>query len=100
MSSELWILMLTAASLGTVHTLLGPDHYLPFVAMAKPRGWPTPRTIGFTLECGLAHVPSPTALAALAIPLGSDLAQLEAIEAPRGAWPAWPFPLFGSASPI
>lgn len=97
MSSELWILMLTAASLGTVHTLLGPDHYLPFVAMAKARGWSPPRTIGITLACGLGHVASSIVLGSIGIALGVGLGQLEGIEATRGDWAAWAFLLFGSA---
>ena len=33
MNIDLGLLLLTAASIGFIHTLLGPDHYLPFVAM-------------------------------------------------------------------
>ena len=29
----------SAASVGFIHTILGPDHYLPLVAMAKTNGW-------------------------------------------------------------
>lgn len=33
------VLALTAAPIGFFHTLLGPDHYLPFLVMAKARKW-------------------------------------------------------------
>jgi len=38
MSHDLAILTITAASLGLVHTLLGPDHYLPFVVLPFAHG--------------------------------------------------------------
>ena len=37
MTHELSILLVSAATLGLVHTLIGPDHYVPFVAMAGMR---------------------------------------------------------------
>ena len=35
MNSGIIILCGTAAALGFVHTLLGPDHYLPFIVMNR-----------------------------------------------------------------
>ena len=32
-------LLAAAFGVGVVHTLLGPDHYLPFIMLAKARGW-------------------------------------------------------------
>ena len=37
MADPLPPLLATAVVIGTVHTALGPDHYLPFVAMATAR---------------------------------------------------------------
>ena len=37
LSPEMAALTLAAASLGFLHTLLGPDHYLPFVVMARAK---------------------------------------------------------------
>ena len=34
LSPEMFVLLASAASVGFLHTLLGPDHYLPFVSMA------------------------------------------------------------------
>ena len=48
MTVDLGLLILTAASIGFVHTLLGPDHYLPFVAMGQPARWSTRRTLWIT----------------------------------------------------
>jgi len=54
MSPELIALTVTAASLGFIHTLLGPDHYVPFVAMSKARHWSITRTSLVTLLRGIA----------------------------------------------
>ena len=56
MSGEIAALTMTAAALGAIHTLLGPDHYVPFLAMGRARGWSVPRAIGVTLLCGSGHV--------------------------------------------
>ncbi len=37
METNLSLLAGTALTIGTLHTLAGPDHYLPFVAMSKTR---------------------------------------------------------------
>ena len=44
MNQESTLLLWTAASIGFVHTLLGPDHYLPFVAMSRAGGWSARKT--------------------------------------------------------
>jgi len=31
MMNEMSVLLMSAATLGVIHTLLGPDHYLPFI---------------------------------------------------------------------
>jgi hypothetical protein len=43
MAPELVILIISAASVAFVHTMLGPDHYVPFIAMAKARDWSLPK---------------------------------------------------------
>ncbi|MCL4839423.1 MAG: hypothetical protein KJ058_15820 [Thermoanaerobaculia bacterium] len=89
MSEELLLLAGTAASIGFVHTLLGPDHYLPFVVLARARGWSTRRTAAITLLCGVGHVLSSVLLGLLGIGLGVALGRLEAIEAMRGELAGW-----------
>ena len=56
MSNELLIMIAAAATLALVHTLLGPDHYLPFVALARARGWTARKTAAVTALCGVGHV--------------------------------------------
>ena len=95
--SELLVLLGTAAALGVVHTLLGPDHYLPFVAMARARNWSRARTLQVTLGCGLGHVLGSVVLGAVGIGLGVGLARLEAIESARAELAAWLLIGFGLA---
>lgn len=97
MSSEIMLLAGTAASIAFIHTLLGPDHYLPFVAMAKARGWSLARTLRITLLCGVGHLVGSVALGILGIALGTQIARLEWVEAVRGELAAWLLVGFGLA---
>jgi ABC-type nickel/cobalt efflux system permease component RcnA len=83
------------AALGFVHTFLGPDHYIPFVFMAKARKWSQKKTIIVTVVCGIGHVLSSVALGFAGIALGLGVSRLTNLEAIRGNWAAWAFTLFG-----
>lgn len=95
MGSDVWILIATAASLGFVHTILGPDHYLPFIVMSKARNWSTFRTVSITVLCGLGHVASSVLIGAIGVGFGIGLSKLKGLEAARGDWAAWAFLVFG-----
>jgi len=89
MPEELAILLATAASVGVIHTLLGPDHYLPFVVLGRARGWSLGRTAWVTTLCGLGHVASSIVLGLVGIAFGLAVSRLEAVEAARGDLAAW-----------
>ncbi len=89
MSPEIMTLSLSAAVIAMVHTLLGPDHYIPFLVMARARGWSTLKTLKITLYCGLGHLTGSVALGFLGITLGTQLASLEWLEGMRGNLAAW-----------
>ena len=95
MSSELLILTVTAATIGLIHTLIGPDHYLPFIVLAKARNWSIVRTTWITLLCGLGHVVGSVALGLIGISLGLALNKLELTESYRGQIAAWLLTAFG-----
>ena len=95
MSSDLTILLATAASVGFIHTVTGPDHYLPFVVIAKARKWTMAKTSLITLACGIGHVGSSVVLGGLGIALGVMLSKIEGIESFRGNLAAWAFVLLG-----
>lgn len=95
MSPEIELLLITAASIGFFHTLAGPDHYLPFIAMARARNWSTSRTAVITFLCGVGHVGSSVLLGLVGIAIGSAVGRLEVIESVRGDIAAWLLTAFG-----
>ena len=95
MSSGFTILAGTAVTIGFIHTLFGPDHYLPFIVMSKARGWSIAKTSLITFLCGLGHVASSVVLGFIGIALGVAISKLEFIESSRGEVAAWLFIAFG-----
>ncbi|MCX5833850.1 MAG: sulfite exporter TauE/SafE family protein [Deltaproteobacteria bacterium] len=95
LSQEMALLTVTAASLGFFHTLLGPDHYLPFVVMARARRWSKAKTAWITLLCGMGHIGSSVILGLAGIALGIAVTRIEGIEALRGDLAAWALIAFG-----
>ncbi|MBN1198476.1 MAG: sulfite exporter TauE/SafE family protein [Bacteroidales bacterium] len=89
MSQELLVLSVTAVSIGFFHTLFGPDHYIPFIVMAKARNWTMVRTFMITLACGLGHILSSVGLGLLGIGLGIAVHSLVDVESFRGEIAAW-----------
>ena len=87
--------MATAASIGFFHTLLGPDHYLPFIVMARAREWSKAKTVWITTLCGIGHVLSSIVLGGIGIALGVVVTKLEIIESYRGSVAAWALIAFG-----
>ena len=83
------VLMLTAAQIGVLHTLIGPDHYLPFVALAKCRNWSYIKTLFITFVCGLAHTLSSVIIGAIGIFIGASAGVLEEIEGSRADIVKW-----------
>ncbi len=97
MSPEIILLCGTAAVIGITHTLLGPDHYLPFIVMSRARHWSASRTAWLTLLCGLGHVLSSVLLGMIGVAFGIALTRLEWLEALRGNLAAWLLIGFGFA---
>lgn len=97
MSREIVVLAGTAASLGLIHTILGPDHYLPFIVMSRARRWPLYKTLLISFLCGLGHILSSVVLGFLGIALGITVARLEGVESWRGSLATWLLIGFGLA---
>jgi len=87
--SALAALVASAATIGVVHTLLGPDHYVPFVALARSRRWSLGRALSVTAVCGVGHVLGSIALGGLGIVLGWAVSGLVEVEALRGDLAGW-----------
>lgn len=77
MKADMGALSVAAVSIGFFHTLFGPDHYVPFVAMSRAGGWSRRKTLVITTLCGLAHVGSSVLLGFIGLALGLIVFQLE-----------------------
>jgi sulfite exporter TauE/SafE len=91
----LHLLLITAATLGFVHTALGPDHYLPFIVLSKARNWSQTKTLWLTFIGGVGHISGSVVLGILGVALGISVHKLEAIEAHRGNLVGWMLIAFG-----
>lgn len=89
MEGSIQLLLISAVSLGLVHTISGPDHYLPFVAMAKIKEWSISKTIFIVTLCGLGHVLSSVGIGFIGIAAGVTLNKLSFIEGMRGNVASW-----------
>ncbi len=95
--ATLLLLIGTAAFIGVSHTLAGPDHYVPFIAMARIGGWSVRKLALVTSLCGVGHVLGSVVLGALGIALGWALGGLEWFEGLRGDLAGWLLLGFGLA---
>lgn len=93
--SDVSILLLTAVSVSFLHTLAGPDHYLPFVALAKARGWSVSKTVWWTVVCGFGHVSGSVVLGLGGAALGWSLSKIGWLQEVRGGLAGWTLLLFG-----
>lgn len=97
MTQELKALVATAASIGFLHTLLGPDHYLPFIMMAWARKWSAVKTMLITIICAVGHIGSSVVLGFVGVAFGLAIKKLVGAEAFRGDLAAWLLIAFGLA---
>ena len=95
MQNEIEILILTAIAISFLHTITGPDHYLPFIALSKSRGWSFSKTIFWTIVCGCGHVWSSVLLGLGGAALGWSLSKVNWLESVRGGLAGWSLLGFG-----
>ncbi len=86
-----------AVSVALLHTLVGVDHYLPFVVIGRARRWSRTKLASVTALCGLGHVIGSIALGLVGIGLGTAVGSLEWVESLRGELAAWSLIAFGLA---
>jgi sulfite exporter TauE/SafE len=95
MDNSIILLSFTAVSLGFIHTLLGPDHYLPFIVLSEAKKWSVRKTMLITFLCGLGHVLSSVVLGIAGILVGISVNKLVEVESFRGNIAGWLFIAFG-----
>jgi ABC-type nickel/cobalt efflux system permease component RcnA len=83
-SGSLPLLLGTAVGLGFLHSVMGPDHYVPFVMMARAQDWSRSKTMMVTFLCGVGHVGSSAVIGAGLAVAGMALAGWQ-----ESRWAAW-----------
>ena len=96
MLTELTLLILSAITIACLHTASGPDHYLPFIALSKSRGWSIGKTVFWVVLCGCGHVWSSVLLALGGAAIGWSLSSIKWLEGLRGGVAGWGLLLFGA----
>lgn len=90
-------LLLATAAIALTHTVLGPDHTLPFVMLGRAQRWSQRKTMAVTFLCGLGHVASSLALGGLGLAFGFGVAHVSSAEEFRGGLAAWALVAVGLA---
>lgn len=89
MPGEMQVLLVTALGIACLHTVMGPDHYIPFIALSKSRGWSFGKTLAWTIVCGCGHVWSSVLLGLAGAAAGWSLSKISWLEGIRGNFASW-----------
>ncbi len=90
------LLLASAASVAFFHAL-APDHWLPFVALAKGSRWKMSQLAFITTLAGIGHVASSLLIGLLGLWAGWAVHRMEGVEAWRGGVAIWLLIGFGAA---
>lgn len=93
--TEPGILLGTSVAIALIHTLIGVDHYVPFIALGRANNWPPKKTVFVVLLCGIGHVAGSVLLGFFGIALFSGVSSLVSIESMRGEIATWALIAFG-----
>ncbi len=69
-TGSIFTLIVVAGFLGFMHTIFGPDHYVPFVMMARAQNWTHGKTARITFLCAIGHVGSSLVIGLVLVGLG------------------------------
>ena len=93
--TETGILLSTSISIAVIHTLIGPDHYIPFISLSRANNWTVKKTIFVVLLCGSGHIFGSVVLGFAGIALAAGVTSLVNIEDIRGTIAAYVLIAFG-----
>lgn len=77
------ILLFSSLTIGLLHAL-APDHWLPFVMLAKAQNWSKWKITSITFLAGLGHVSSSLLIGAIGVLLGLGAEKINLFESSRG----------------
>ena len=95
MTPELILLFTTTASVAFFHTVMGPDHYVPFIALGKNKSWSLQKMCLVVIACALGHAVGSILLGLVGIYFGLELQVLSSFEGNRVVFAAWAMIAFG-----
>lgn len=90
------VLLVSAVSVAFFHSL-APDHWVPFVALAKGSRWSMRRLGCIAALAGIGHVASSLLIGVIGLWAGWAVHRLEGVEAWRGGVAIWLLIGFGAA---
>ena len=79
---SLAVLLASTLTIGFVHAL-APDHWVPFVSIARAQNWSKTKLTWVTLIAGIGHVGSSVVIGLVGLVLGFSLSSLEGLESQR-----------------
>ncbi len=95
MTVTAWTIITTAIAIGVAHTLAGPDHYVPFIALSRARRWSLRKTLAITAACGVGHIAGSVILGLIGVAILTGVDALMGLESVRGELAAWMLVAFG-----
>ena len=95
MDISIWALCASALTIGMIHTISGPDHYLPLIVVSRARKWNVWQTVGWTALCAIGHVLGSVAVGMLGVFLGWELSKQNWQMDIRGSLSGWALLIFG-----
>jgi sulfite exporter TauE/SafE len=95
MDAQLLPLIISACAISGLHTLTGPDHYLPFIVLSRSRRWTLSKTLFWTILCGFGHILSSLLIGMLGVVLGWQLSKVHWFQDVRGNFSGWCLLAFG-----
>ena len=95
MGNDFYLLLASTMGISLMHTLTGPDHYLPFVALSKSGRWSKGKTLFWTFACGFGHVLASVIIGLLGVVAGWSIYNVSAFDELRGGLAAYMLLLLG-----
>ncbi len=74
---------------GVTHAILGPDHYVPIIALAKAQRLNLRKVMGLTMLCALSHVMFAMVIGQALLAMKFSFFRWEVFESLRGDVAAW-----------
>jgi hypothetical protein len=80
--ASIWVLLGSTTTIAILHAL-APDHWVPFVGIARAQKWTRTKLTWVTFLAGIGHVGSSIVIGLVGLVLGFSLTRLEGVESQR-----------------